>query len=134
MDGSAESAGALKSTADYCARTSARGGAVIAWHFPAAAGPAPTGHAPKPVTTEAEQQMSETLAITIAEVAPGTVLDQRIGYGHPAQVLVEQSADAGLVVVGSRGHGAFTGMLVGSVSMHVVTHARYPVVVVRSDN
>jgi nucleotide-binding universal stress UspA family protein len=134
VDGSAESAGALKWTADYCAKTGARGRAVIAWHFPAAAGPAPIGRAPKRVADEVEQQMSETLAKTIAEAAPGAALEQQIGYGHPAQVLVDQSADADLVVVGSRGHGAFTGMLVGSVSMHVVTHSRCPVVVVRSES
>ena len=56
-----------------------------------------------------------------------------VAYGHPAVVLVEESRHAGLLVVGNRGHGQFTGMLAGSVSMHCVTHAACPVVVVRGD-
>jgi len=51
--------------------------------------------------------------------------------GHAAPVLLEAARGASLLVVGSRGHGEFTGMLLGSVSEHCVTHARCPVVVVR---
>lgn len=52
-------------------------------------------------------------------------------FGHPAEVLVDESKAADLLVVGSRGHGAITGVLIGSVSIHCVTHAHCPVVVVR---
>ena len=58
-------------------------------------------------------------------------MQTRLAYGHPSQALVQASKEASLLVVGSRGHGAFTGMLLGSVSMHCVTGAFCPVTVVR---
>ena len=133
VDGSAESAGALKWTADYCAATGARGRAILAWHYPAAVGLAPVGVAPAAITDDVRQQVAQTLATAVAEAAPGASIEQRIGYGHPAQVLVDQSAEADLLVVGSRGRGGFSGMLVGSVSMHCVNNAHCPVVVVRKN-
>ena len=51
--------------------------------------------------------------------------------GHPAPVLVEASRGADLLVVGSRGHGEFAGMLLGSVSQYCVTQAHCPVLVFR---
>lgn len=50
--------------------------------------------------------------------------------GHPAQALVLAAADAAALVVGTRGHGGFVGALLGSVSQHVVAHARCPVIVI----
>jgi nucleotide-binding universal stress UspA family protein len=50
--------------------------------------------------------------------------------GNPARALLVASEDADLLVVGSRGHGAFVGAFLGSVSHQVVAHARCPVVVV----
>ena len=48
-----------------------------------------------------------------------------------AAAILDAAAEADLVVVGSRGHGGFTGLHVGSVTTHVVNHAPSPVLVVR---
>jgi nucleotide-binding universal stress UspA family protein len=133
VDGSDESVAALKWAAAYAAATGARLRAVLAWHYPAAVGPAPVGVAPAAVSDEVRASMAEALAKAIAAGAPGADVEQQIGYGHPAEVLIGQSQEADLLVVGNRGHGKFTGMLVGSVSIHCVTHAYCPVVVVRTD-
>jgi nucleotide-binding universal stress UspA family protein len=136
VDGSAESVGALKWAAGYGAATGATITAVLSWHYPAPVGLAPVGVAPKPVSDEVRAHMEEALDKALAEVfgtsTPGNV-KTKLAYGHPAAVLVEESRQADLLVVGHRGHGAFTGMLIGSVSIHCVTHAACPVVVVRED-
>jgi nucleotide-binding universal stress UspA family protein len=57
----------------------------------------------------------------------------RVVEGNAAQVLLDASDGADLLVVGSRGHGGFTEALLGSVSQHCVHHARCPVVVIRGE-
>jgi nucleotide-binding universal stress UspA family protein len=66
-------------------------------------------------------------AVAGVDVQP-TVVEDR----NPAEALVELSADADLVVVGSRGRGGFTSLLLGSVGHAVVLHALCPVVVIPS--
>ncbi|HET9117510.1 MAG TPA: universal stress protein [Pseudonocardiaceae bacterium] len=76
-------------------------------------------------------KMLEGIVAETSGAAPSVPVRTSVVEGHPAEVLVEASRVAELLVVGSRGHGAFTGMLLGSVSQHCVQHAAGPVVVVR---
>ena len=54
-----------------------------------------------------------------------------VEQGNAAKVLIDRSKGADLVVVGSRGRDGFAGMLLGSVSQHVIAHSHCPVAVVR---
>jgi nucleotide-binding universal stress UspA family protein len=135
VDGSPESAAALAWAARYARAVGATVRAVLAWHYPTSAGGPPVGVAPPTVTGEVEHHMRDQLRHAVSATIgpePGITVEEKIGYGHAAQVLIDESKGADLLVVGSRGHGAFTGMLLGSVSTHCVTHAACPVTVIRS--
>jgi len=81
---------------------------------------------------KALQAAQEAVAKAVSElsVRPGEVYVHGVS-DLPARALIEASRDADLVVVGSRGHGGFSGLPLGSVSSQVVGHAACPVVVVR---
>ena len=83
------------------------------------------------VAEGAADVLQQTMAAVADEVGD---LDVRtfVERGHPVGVLAEHAKDAALVVVGSRGRGGFTGLLLGSVSSEVVHHAPCPAVVVRT--
>ena len=66
-----------------------------------------------------------------SEVAPGVEVDVRVEVNTAAWLLEQESRTAALIVVGSRGLGGFTGLLLGSVAVALSCHAKCPVVVVR---
>lgn len=76
-----------------------------------------------------EAAVEEAAARTGARPDPVTVVAIN---GFPAQALIDASKNADLVVVGARGGGGFTALVMGSVSSQVVQHAACPVVVVRA--
>jgi nucleotide-binding universal stress UspA family protein len=82
------------------------------------------------------RQAEELLAGLLDEVggaAEGIDVERSVVEDrNPAQALVELSADADLLVVGSRGRGGFTSLLLGSVSHAAVLHALCPVAVIPS--
>ncbi|KAB1905891.1 universal stress protein [Micromonospora sp. AMSO1212t] len=82
----------------------------------------------------ARQQVDELVRKAAADAAadrPGLTVHGEVFDGPPALVLQERSADAGMLVLGSRGHGGFGGLLAGSTAVSVTAHAHCPVVVVR---
>ena len=68
-----------------------------------------------------------------AKAAPGLLVDADRLDGPPAHAVTEAGSGALMLVVGSRGTGAFAAMILGSVSRYVATHAACPVVVVREE-
>lgn len=82
-----------------------------------------------------EEDAASALATIVTEAvgteAAGTV-ERRAVCDLPAQALVQAAADAQLLVVGARGLGGFRGLLLGSVSRHLLHHATTPVAIVRA--
>jgi nucleotide-binding universal stress UspA family protein len=80
---------------------------------------------------EAAKTVLEEAAGTVAGAEDGPLVRNLVVHGIPAQVLLDASAEADLLVVGSRGLGGFGSALLGSVGQHCVHHAHCPVVVMR---
>lgn len=78
--------------------------------------------------------MIEAARVVAHEVAPDIKIGYVIAEGSPIDMLLDMSSDVTMIVMGSRGLGGLSGMVMGSVSAAVVSHADCPVVVVRSDN
>jgi nucleotide-binding universal stress UspA family protein len=78
----------------------------------------------------AESVVQDALA-EVKRLQPSVEAEGRTLEGQAAEVLLEQAGDASLIVVGNRGRGDFSSLLLGSVSQQVVHHAPCPVLVVR---
>jgi nucleotide-binding universal stress UspA family protein len=108
--------------------------AVIAWHYPDLASSGMAVGAIEPgyafFQENAEKIAADAVSSTL-NPASDVPVRARVTEGRAAQVLLDASAGASLLVVGSRGHGGFAEALLGSVSQHCVQHAPCPVVVVR---
>jgi nucleotide-binding universal stress UspA family protein len=76
--------------------------------------------------------LDETLREVVAD-QDDVAIERRVDQGVPAAVLVAESLGAELLVVGSRGHGGFAQLLLGSVSQQCAQHASCPVVIVRGN-
>jgi nucleotide-binding universal stress UspA family protein len=130
VDGSPSSINALRWAARQAKLTGAEIEAVTVWSYPAGYGLAPVSDGAADFEGDAGKVLFEALA-EVSGIAPDVVIEPLVVHGHAADVLVREAKDADLLVVGSRGHGGFAGMLLGSVSQHCVQHARCPVLVVR---
>jgi nucleotide-binding universal stress UspA family protein len=131
IDGSKASLDALAWASRQADLTGARLEVLAAWDWPTSFGWA----VPVPDDYDPESEVRSALDDTVASVRaahPALRIDARVVRGHPARVLVEASKGADLLVVGSRGHGEFVGMLIGSVSEYCTTNASCPVLVHRA--
>lgn len=77
--------------------------------------------------------LDKDVAAAVGDVpGSGTVtVRTHVLNAYPVQALLQAAEGADLLVVGSRGHGELSGVLLGSVGLHCVTHSPCPVVVVR---
>jgi nucleotide-binding universal stress UspA family protein len=82
------------------------------------------------IRDNAEQSVLRA-ADRVRALHPKVIVTTEVLYGDPGQSLADLGATAGMIVVGSRGHGGFTGMLLGSVSHRAIHDAACPVMVVR---
>lgn len=126
LDGSAGSQHALEFAVAEARLRGARVQAVMAWQRPLMMDPQVMLEDFDPQGWSGAK-LSECLAAVSADDVP---MEGRLVEGHPASILIDASAHADLLVVGSRGHGGFVGALLGSVSHRCVAHAACPVVVV----
>ncbi len=130
IDGSKCSIAALEWAVRQAELTGAQVEALTTWEWPNTFGVTlvvPEGYDPE---ADARDILEDSIKAA-QEAHPDVVIRPIVVRSHPAPALVEASRGADLVVVGSRGHGEFTGMLLGSVSEHCASNAHCPVLVLR---
>lgn len=130
VDGSDESKEALRWAAQQARYTGATVDVVTAWQLPLGFG-WPAG---LPEDYNPEEDAMHVLDAVIEEVlgpSPDVEIKRLVEEGQAAAALLRLSKGARVLVVGSRGRGGFTGMLLGSTSQQIVQHASCPAVVIR---
>lgn len=136
-DGSGNSQRALKWAKDEAQQRNGQIRLITAWSkqhlawFPAvletAAGEIAAQSSPEETATALQDN-----ALKAAQDEGVAATGQVVHSDSPASALLDASKDADLVVVGSRGHGGFPGLHLGSVATQIITHAPCPVLVVRA--
>ncbi|MGO4492512.1 universal stress protein [Arthrobacter sp. 2YAF22_2] len=127
VDGSEHSLAALRWAVDEARLRHGKVRAITAWHYP-----------PVPSTVEdsgsndsfhaAERLQADALKTVAGE---GVDIEGTLVRDTAATALLDAAKDADLLIVGSRGHGGFAGLQLGSISSQVMHHAPCPVLVVR---
>src|SRR5688500_12574853 len=129
-DGSEQGFGAVRWAADEALRLSTSLHVVHAWMWPlfrVDLGPAPGAPAGAGLRAQAEAVLADSTS-QAHEVAPTLAVTTSLLTGAAAPLLIREAAAAWMLVVGNRGLGGFTGLLVGSVGVEVSAHAVCPVV------
>jgi nucleotide-binding universal stress UspA family protein len=131
VDGSRPSQQALRWGAHLAATFGAGLDAVTAWEYPYT-----YGWGSVPSDWDPAEDMRKVLDETVQEVfgdQPPAGMRRQVHEGGAAKVLLDASRGAIMLVVGSRGHGGFAGLLLGSVSANVAEHASCPVLVIHGN-
>lgn len=130
IDGSKASEDALRWAAAQAQLTAGEVHAVTAWQTPSSYG-FYVDYTDADAAADARKTLEHVITEGLGE-SPSVPVITRVVEGRPAEVLIEASRSADLLVVGNRGRGAFAGMLLGSVSQHCVQDAACPVLVFRA--
>ncbi|MHB8060505.1 MAG: universal stress protein [Gaiellaceae bacterium] len=135
VDGSECSRSALRFALEEAHIRRAKLRIVVVWHVPLAAYSAGWAPPPPSLAEDSETAANELLAEaleTVKESGDSVEIEPVVREGQSAQILIEESAKAELLVIGSRGRGGFRDLLLGSVSQQCAHHARCPVTIVRA--
>ena len=131
VDGSGPSQDALRWAAHFASIFGARLDVVTAWEYPQSFGWA---------VASPDWDPAQDMKKALADAARAVFGDQQpeglqliVREGGAARVLLDACQGATMLIVGSRGHGGFAGMLLGSVSANVAEHAPCPVFIVHGD-
>lgn len=130
VDGSEASVEALRQAASLAGPLQARVVAIACWDIP----PVYDGYVAMGIDdfdVRAGEILQEAVTKAFGDSRPEN-LETRLVQGNPRRVLIEESRNAAMLVLGRRGHGGFGGLLLGSVSSALVAHAHCPVLVVHS--
>ena len=132
VDGSEPSLNALRWAGKQARMTGATLRVLTTWQVATGTGWVPTFPVDYDPQAVARQALDEAVTETLG-ADPDVAVERIVKEGHAAPVLLAAAKDADLLVVGSHGHGAFAGMLIGSVSEHLVRHAPCAIVIVHCD-
>ena len=133
VDGSGSSSDAIRWAVAEARLRKTAVKAVYAWQSPLVTGfqYIPPDLLDPDVLDRHAREIVEAAVAEAGEARNGVVVESCAIEGLPASVLIEASREAELLVLGSRGHGGFHGLLLGSVGQQCVHHAVCPVVIVR---
>lgn len=129
VDGSESSREALRWAARFAKIDNAPITAVMTWNVSPVYGDTyfPDNWDPK---GDAARVLTEAVDAAFEGLEKPADIELVVAQGQPTKVLLEEGENAQMIVVGSRGHGGFTGLLLGSVSSSVAAHSKCPVLVV----
>lgn len=132
IDGSGGSDAALQWATEAAVRCNAEIVLVHGWTYPYHGGRGGSAEPRNDMRVDAMRTLDAS-AQSVKALAPSLRCHSIISEQSPAKAIIDAGKDADLVVVGSRGHGGFASLLLGSVSRTVLQHSTVPVVIVRHD-
>jgi len=135
VDGSDSSKQALRWGVHYAELTGGTVTAVKAWDFPPMHGARwlpPSSSDAAALENRSRKAVADAVAEVVGARSP-VKIESEVVYGSPAGVLLDAAQGAALLVVGSRGLGGVSGLLLGSVAQHCTQRATCPVLVIRGE-